>query len=269
VSFGNLRFLCQALLVTFLAAVSVRGFGVTALPVTAATPTPQLSAAGETQLQAILDVAELADLRWPAFSNYRSEVTEFYSSSNGSLPWIYESGPSTQALAIIQILKNSDQEGLDPEDYDGPRWESRMAALAQPCPAPESDLVRFDVAVTVSAMRYVSDVHWGRLNPHLFHFEFDMDHASFDLSEYLRDKLVNASETDIEKAIEAIEPPFPTYHRTLSALRTYLELARRDDGELLPVPPKAIRPGDAYAGLPPIDQASGPPGRLSRNREKS
>src|ERR1700687_5804224 len=113
-SFRNLRRLCLALLVTFLAvksAVSARGFVVAASPVIAATPTQQLSAAGETQLQAILDAAELADLRWPAFGNYRSEVTEFYSSSNGSLPWIHESGPSTQALAIIQILKNSDREG--------------------------------------------------------------------------------------------------------------------------------------------------------------
>ncbi len=99
-------------------------------------------------------------------------------------------------------------------------------------------------------MRYISDLHLGRVNPRLFDSELDMDHTSFDLSEFLRDRLVNASETDIETAIEGIEPPFPTYRRTLNALRTYLELSRRDDGELLPVPRQAIRPGDAYAGLP-------------------
>ncbi len=216
----------------------------------ATTPAQPLSPAGETQLYAIIDTAELTDLRWPEFGNYRSEVTEFYRASDGSLPWIHESGPSTQALTIIRILNNADREGLDPEDYDGPRWESRVAALAQPSPAAESDLVRFDVALTVSAMRYISDLHLGRMNPRLFHFAPDMDHTSLDLSEFLREKLVNASEADIETAIEGIEPPFPTYHRTLNALRAYLELSRRDDGERLPVPRKAIRPGEAYAGLP-------------------
>ncbi len=251
-SFHNFRRLCLALSLTFMpvgSAVSAGG-GVAVSPIIAATPAQQLSPAGETQLHAIIDTAELTDLRWPEFGNYRSEVTEFYTSSADSLPWTHESGPSTQALAIIRILEKADSEGLDPEDYDGPRWESRVAALAQPSPAPESDLVRFDVALTVSAMRYVSDLHLGRVNLRLFHFEPGMDHTSFDLSEFLRERLVNASETDMETAIEGIEPPFPTYHRTLNALRTYLELSRRDDGELLPVPFKTIRPGEAYAGLP-------------------
>jgi murein L,D-transpeptidase YcbB/YkuD len=60
--------------------------------------------------------------------------------------------------------------------------------------------------------------------------------------------VVNAS--DVGSVVAAVEPPFPTYQRTLNALRTYVELARRDDGELLPVPRKAIKPGDAYPGLP-------------------
>src|SRR6185369_14985692 len=60
-------------------------------------------------------------------------------------------------------------------------------------------------------------------------------------------QVVNAS--DPGSVIDAVEPPFPIYQRTLSALRTYVDLARRDDGELLPVPHKAIKPGEAYPGL--------------------
>ncbi len=114
---------------------------------------------------------------------------------------------------------------MNPEDYDGSRWDGRIRALEQSNPVPESDLVRFDLALTVSAMRYVSDLHLGRVNPRLFHFEPDIDHTNLDLSEFLRQRLVGASDEDISTAIEAVEPPFPTYHRTLNALRTYLELA--------------------------------------------
>ena len=211
-------------------------------------PPQQLSETGKTQLHAILDGAELADLRWPTFVKYRIEVRELYDSLDGALPWIGGSRPTSQALAIIHVLKGADREGLNPEDYDGPWWDSRTDLLQRPSPASESDLIRFDVAITVSAMRYVSDLHLGRVNPRLFHLGLDIDHTSFDLSEFVRQNLVGAS--DIVTAIEAVEPPFPTYRRTLNALGTYLELARRDDGELLPVPRKAIRPGDYYAGMP-------------------
>jgi L,D-transpeptidase YcbB len=208
----------------------------------------QLSGIGKTQLHAIVDSAELADLFWPNFAKYRSEARGLYDFFEGALPWISGSRPTLQALAIIQVLKGADREGLNPEDYDGPRWDNRTGVLQQPSPASESDLIRFDVALTVSAMRYVSDLHLGRVNPRLFHLELDIDHTSFDLSEFLRQNLVSAS--DIDTAIDAVEPPFPTYRRTLNTLRTYLELARRDDGALLPVPRKAIRPGDSYAGVP-------------------
>jgi murein L,D-transpeptidase YcbB/YkuD len=109
-------------------------------------------------------------------------------------------------------LKNADNEGLTPEDYGGPRWESRISDLQQSGPPPESELVQFDVALTVSAMRYISDLHLGRVNPRRFHFELDIDHTNFDLSEFLQQQVVNA--TDMDSVIAAVEPPFPTYHRT-------------------------------------------------------
>jgi L,D-transpeptidase YcbB len=245
---------CLVLLLVLVPTVRVRDvalegrFDVPASRGAMASAPQQLAPLAEAELLAIVDAAKLDDLHWPVFSKYRSEVRELYDSFHGALPWIRDSRPSSQALSTIQLLKGADREGLNPEDYDGPLWDSRTSALEQPVTVPESDLVRFDVALTVSAMRYVSDLHLGRANPRLFHSDLDIDHTNFDLSEFLRLNLVNAS--DINTAIEAVEPPFPTYHRTLTALRTYLELARRDDGGLLPVPRKAIRPGDSYTGLP-------------------
>lgn len=219
---------------------------------TASSAPQQLTATGKTQLRAIVNAAELTDLRWPTFGKYQREVRELYDSFDEALPWVQEFRPTSQALSSIQLLKNADSEGLSSEDYDGPRWDSRISALEQASPASESDLVRFDVALTVSIMRYVSDLHLGRVNPRLDHFELDIDHTNFDLSNFLRENLVSAS--DFDTAIQAAEPPFPTYRRTLIALRTYLELARRDNGELLPVPRRAVKTGDAYTGLPRLIQ---------------
>ena len=97
-------------------------------------------------------------------------------------------------------------------------------------------------------MRYVSDLHIGRINPRQYHFGLDIGGHDVDLSEFLRQNMVEAS--DIDAVVETIEPPFPAYRRTRAALNTYMELARQDDGERLPVPTKPVRPGNTYNGVP-------------------
>ena len=210
----------------------------------------KLSAEGSSALHAILDAGELPDLRWPGFKNYQEEVKKFYATADNTLPWLRDSEPTPQALTIIQALKRAETRGLRPEDYDGPRWDERIESLHQRKPAPESDLVRFDVALTVSAMRYISDLHIGRVNPRLFHFGLDIDKKKIALSEFLREELVDAA--DVSAVLDTVEPPFPAYRRTIDALNRYLELARHDDGIVLPVPIKVVKPGDAYGAVPQL-----------------
>ena len=226
----------------------------------------RLSADCEASLRNFLNTAEMSDLHWPNFANYQNEAKEFYDAANGTLPWIDQGKPSYQGRAIIHSLKNAADKGLRPEDYDGPQWDERLAKFEQSTAVPESDLVKFDLALTVSTMRYVSDLHVGRVNPNRFHFGLDIDHQTIDLSEFLRQKLVGA--TDMDAALETVEPPFRIYRRTQDALKKYMEFARLDDGEVLPVSPRAIRPGDAYAGAPRLARLLGLLGDLPEESGK-
>jgi L,D-transpeptidase YcbB len=79
----------------------------------------------------------------------------------------------SQGLAVIELLKNADAKGLDSEDYDGSRWQGRILKLAQ-TPS-EQDLISFDTALTVSAMRYIRAVHVGRVNPQEFKFQLEVE----------------------------------------------------------------------------------------------
>ena len=142
------------------------------------------SAAGVAALRDIIDTAYHPDLRWPDFSPYRSEVARFYASDGYSLAWIHRGQPRPQALALIRFLQDADSKGLSAEDYDGPRWPERLAKLRES--ASELDLVRFDAALTVSVMRYVRAVHFGRVNPKAFKFELDVENREYDLADFLR-----------------------------------------------------------------------------------
>ena len=213
-------------------------------------PAPQqLSPEGQASLRAIIQAQNLSDLRWPDFSDYGQLMTEFYESYGYSLPWVRGMEPSAQAQQVIAILKNADQEGLFAEDYDGPRWGDRVAKLKPIAPQPsETDAVRFDAALTVCVMRYVSDLHIGKVNPKHFGFGFDIEAKKYDLPGFLKKDVVDAS--DVAGILAQVEPPYPGYRRTIKALQTYLELAKEYDGEPLPAVKGTIAPGDSYPGVP-------------------
>src|SRR5215472_13521386 len=71
----------------------------------------------------------LADLRWPNFSDYTKHLRKFYALSDDSLWWVKGSEPTPQARQIIELLQQAEQKGLSAADYDGPRWNDRLAAL--------------------------------------------------------------------------------------------------------------------------------------------
>lgn len=211
-----------------------------------------LNSTDQAWLRTAISSGTFSDLRWPDFSDYSKHLQKFYDFNGGSLWWVKGMEPTPQARQLIALLVQAGQKGLSADDYDGPRWSDRLSRLKPTTSEPaEQDAVKFDLALTVSVMRYISDLHIGRVNPKRLAFELDDESKKYDLPEFLRDNVAGAS--DVVVALAQIEPPYPGYRRTLQAFQTYVELAKRDDGEQLPPPngpKKTIAPGDSWTGVP-------------------
>jgi L,D-transpeptidase YcbB len=221
----------------------------------AAVPSGQPGAAGQPaqpELQALVHVGRLDDLRWWNFSDYQGQVASFYQAGGYAVAWTISGQPTPQASAMIEYFKEANTAGLDPEAYDTSRWAARIAKLspAVPTPAP-ADLVHFDLAMTVCAMRYLSDLRIGRVNPHHARFGVEIGGKSYDLADFLRTQIVPAA--DLPTVMAEVEPPYAGYARAETALAAYEKLAAQGDGPLLPMPPKGIRPGGAYAAVPQLE----------------
>ena len=207
-----------------------------------------LSAEGQALLRTTIASGNSA-LRWPDFSDYSKHVKKFYELNGNSLWWVKHSELTPQARQVVALILHADQKGLSAEDYDGPRWSDRLAALKPATRKPEeANAVRFDLALTVCVMRYISDLHVGKVNPKHLDFAFDEESKKYDLADFLKDRVVGAA--NVAGVLAQVEPPYPGYRRLMQALQSYAELAKHDDGELLPPPTKAIVPGDAYPGVP-------------------
>jgi murein L,D-transpeptidase YcbB/YkuD len=196
------------------------------------------------ELHALVKQGVLPELRWPDYSDYRVQVQKFYEPTGYAPAWTQNLRPTSEAEVMISAFGDARSKGLTPADYDSLRWPSRIEKLRSASPA---DLARFDLALTVSVMRYISDLHLGKVNPRYFHFGFDVEHNKYDLSGFVRERLVNSP--DVQSALATVEPPFDGYRRTEKALRQYLKLAEQDDGNRLPSPNQRIAVGGRYCGV--------------------
>jgi len=185
-------------------------------------------------------------MRWPNFSDYRTWLEKFYEPTGFAPAWVQGSQPVPQALSLIEIFRDAGKKGLDPQDYDTSRWEERIRALQGASSSPA--VARFDVALTVCTMRYISDLRIGRINPQHFKFGLGVEQKKYDLAQFLRDRILTSS--NVQAVLGEVEPPFGGYRRTEEALARYIELARSDDGEKLADVTKPIDPGQSYAGVP-------------------
>lgn len=187
-------------------------------------------------------------LQQPDFTANLAYVARLYGTAPPALLWFNQGVPSPQASVLAEHLARADRKGLQPEDYEGLRWSNWLrspgAMTADSSACREWDL---DLALTVAAMRYVSDLRIGRVNPRNLKIHLDVEPKRYDLTRFL---LELAGSPQPQKLLDRIEPPFQRYRALLDALPRYRELA--EDGGLgrpLTVTRRSLRPGETYPDL--------------------
>jgi murein L,D-transpeptidase YcbB/YkuD len=205
-------------------------------------------------LKPIVESKQIKVMHWPNFADYEPLVQTFYDDRNYEVAWVEESGqPSKQAAAFIQAFQDAAKKGLSPEDYDAGLWAARVQKLAG---KNDDDVATFDATMTVSVMRYISDLRIGRVNPTHFNFDINTDDKKYDLPEFVSDNAVDAD--DVPKLIRAVEPDSEHYRKLEEALGKYLVLAQRQAGtpelqQPLPTVAKPIADGEHYAAADALE----------------
>jgi murein L,D-transpeptidase YcbB/YkuD len=186
-------------------------------------------------LRSLAAAGRLDELRWPVFSDVQRDVIGFYGLSGYAPVWTRNGAATPQALALVAALEHADQKGLDARDYDGGRWQARLARLDT-----ETERVHFGLALTVSAMRYVAAIRYGRANP---------DKHRDDLAPIVWHLIDSSS---VSSNLERQEPPYAGYRFALTALELYRRLAENERSANLPATKKPVDPGSSYAGIPSL-----------------
>jgi murein L,D-transpeptidase YcbB/YkuD len=199
-------------------------------------------------LEPLVEVSRLDEMRWPDFTDYRKHLRNFYAPRAYAPAWLANGRPTAQAMAVIAILDAADTKGINAIDYDSTRWPERIRGLNG---ASADAQARFDLALSASLMRYISDLHIGRINPRNLRFDLDIETKKYYLPRLL-DEIAKAAEP--RTILDTVEPPYDEYKRLQATLATYRRLAAESAMEK-PLPEvKSLKPGDAYDALPQLAQ---------------
>jgi murein L,D-transpeptidase YcbB/YkuD len=219
-------------LVLLLTAVSLSAQTVDVAP---ATPAARV-------VRSVVDSGRLDGMYLSSFGAYADDVRNFYGPAAFSLVWSRNGRPTAQALALINLFENADAKALRPFDYDGGRWQGRLASLRG-----DDALARFDVALTVSTMRYASDLRVGRIDPQSVRFNFEDTKQVYLPAVTLQ----AANAPDVATVLAQTEPQSEQYRRLLTALATWRGIAAQSADESLP-PVAKLSAGNQYAALPQL-----------------
>lgn len=158
----------------------------------------------------------------------RRLVDGFYEAGAIAPVWIDDAGTLTgPGRQAVDLLAGADSHGLDPDDY---------RVDADPV-----DPASFEVALTLSMLRYLGDISVGRINPATLGFDLPAGLDRAALPALLRE---NADAGRTTAAVNAAMPTVGNYEGLRHALARYRALAQHPEPQSLPTPGTSIRVGE-------------------------
>ena len=209
------------------------------------------SSAVSKQLRTITSADTFPALNRASLADCRQNLQATYEDLRYAPAWVRDGQATSQALAIISALEDSQHKGLNPEDYDASQWPARLVAL-KAAPRDANKVAQFDAALTVAALRYLSNLRIGRLNPKPGAFAIDLGQKHLDLPQFLVQRILTGN--NVPETLLGVEPQYLGYQRTEAALQTYLTLAAKDRTQPLPDPQRMVKRGDVYIGAAQLEQ---------------
>jgi murein L,D-transpeptidase YcbB/YkuD len=206
---------------------------------------PEVGAA----VRGILDSGRHPALAWPEVNGVLPSLEALYAAEPDGLFWFAGDQAHPALPGALDALAHARDQGLVPADYDAEPLARSWQAISAGAASSPGDRARFDVALTVSAMRLLSSVHEGRVDPRLVGFDYDVSAKRLDLARTLRSTRDTGG---FAAAVASAEPSFPVYRRLVRALAGYRALAAAGEPDPVPRLPanrRKVQPGQRWDGL--------------------
>ena len=176
----------------------------------------------------------------------REAIARLYEDAGYRLLWSDGEKPSAAAIVLLQALRLAGERGLAPDDYPGDKLAYLLIDLIDAPHAGVEQWAQFDAGLSLAGIRFLSDLHYGRIEPASVGHNLTVDRIRLDIPATLAHL---ATAVDVPLAIDSLEPQLSHYALLKRQLSRYRALAGEDGLNTLPsLPARSVKPGEAYAG---------------------
>jgi L,D-transpeptidase YcbB len=198
-------------------------------------------------LAILISGKQLALLPHANFSRDSELLNQVYQNNNYQLLWLGPNRSDKNLTDLIQILDNAPNDGLKAVNYDAEQIKQIIANNRLTGASQNQDtLIAQDLALTLSLVRYLHDLHQGQVNPRDIQYQVlpASERQPLDLAAPLRQHLENQSLTEL---IKQFEPKSRQYVQLKQILTNLRQLPTNDSGVFKLG--KVLHPGEKHPQL--------------------
>ena len=180
------------------------------------------------------------------FLNRTDDLAELYKMADYQLLWLGNDQAEKNILEVLAVLASAADNGLNATNYDTDILHQKLSSALKLAADDYKQLALYDTAISLSLLRFLHDLHYGRVNPQGINYNLKLrEKKLIDLPTLIKNSLAQGA---IKQLPALVEPKLQQYQQLKSALATYHLLAKK-------LPPLQLRtetpinPGDNFRQL--------------------
>jgi murein L,D-transpeptidase YcbB/YkuD len=205
------------------------------------------------ELKALAIAPEKLENSKPSLDDRNLCLALIYSKTGSRPLWVTEKGPDSKAAVILDFIKKSEDEGLNPQKYQVGEIENLWASTTP------ASLAHLDTLLTFNVVRYIYDASYGQLQL----LSSDDSAPSSDVLEKNFDSVAATQDAlnapDLAAFLSALVPSHNHYQGLKHGLKIYRKIAASGGWKHIPEG-KTLRPGDIDDRVPLIYKRMFAPG---------
>ncbi len=200
------------------------------------------------------------------FPNRTDDLESIYAMTNHQLLWLGNAEAEKNSIAALDLLADASVHGLNPKNYDAEPLQKKLQSALKLRPDAYKELALYDTALSISLLRFLHDLHYGRVNPQGINFNLKLrEKKLIDLPLLIKNSL---SQNTLTQLPLSVEPTLKQYQKLKQALANYRQFAATTPHFKL-ITEKTLRPGETHPQMAELRQFLITVGDLPDNRHAS
>ncbi len=182
-------------------------------------------------------VAGVASIRQPAYIN------ELYQQSRHQPVWEMD-----DLAALLELLRGSEEEGLNPSDYHYNELLALRAEVGEPWSSPDVLRAQIDVLLSDGLLLYARHLVEGKIDPRTLDSSWNYSRQEYEPFDVAARLLTAAQDNAVAGLFESLKPDTNFYRQMRVSLAYYRDLADEEQFFLIPAD-TVLKPGQNHRNV--------------------